>query len=123
MMTKWATFVFAVIGAFFLCSIGGVLIAEWLGLWDLPVVGFCAAFGVVSLAFVSAPTKRSEVALTVFVAGALLAWFLIEPSWYPEAYGEKAYQPTHVPFFVTVLGGLVALAIALLPFKKWSRTA
>jgi len=123
MMIKWATFVFAVIGAFFLCGIGGAVTAEWLGLWVLPVAGFCAAFGVVSLAFVSAPAKRSEVAITVFVAGALLAWFLIEPSWYPEIYEEKAYQSTHFPFLVTILGGVVALAIALLPFKKWSRTA
>ena len=123
MMTKWATFLFAVIGAFFVCGIGGAVFASSLGLWDLPTAGFCAAFGVVSIAFVSAPAKRSEVSLTVFVAGALLAWFLIEPSWYPETYAEKAYQLTHLPFLVTISGGLVALAIALLPFNKWRRTA
>lgn len=122
-MTKWVTFIFAVIGAFVACGVGGIVIAWILGSWEIPIAGFCAAFGTVAIAFVSAPSHRTLATFAVFFVGAVLAWFMVEPSWYPQAYADNAYQPTHMPFIVTVSGGLVSLAIALLSFKKrWRST-
>lgn len=45
----------AIIGAFFICGIGGAFIASFLNVWDIPVAGFLAAFSVVAVAYLSAP--------------------------------------------------------------------
>ncbi len=117
-MSQWVISAFAISGAFFLCGFGGALIADLTGLWDKPLAGFFAAFGVVSIAYLSAPSKNREFSLLVFIVGCLCAWFLVGSSWYPESYPSKAYQPTHLPFIVTVLGGLVSLAICLFPLRR-----
>ena len=61
---------------------------------------------------------RTELKFTLcgaaLVAGALLAWLVLEPSFYPdmERYGALAYQPTHLPVIATYSGGIVGLLVA-----------
>lgn len=104
-MSKWALCIFAVAGGFFTCGFGGAFIASYFGLWDLPIAGFCAAFAVVSLAYASAPTHNNIAAIVSFAVGAVLAWYFLESSFYPESYQELAYQQTYVPLFSTLVGG------------------
>ncbi|MEJ2466832.1 MAG: hypothetical protein P8045_14205 [Candidatus Thiodiazotropha sp.] len=114
LIQQWVMSVFAIFGAFFFCGIGGAGIAGFIGLWETPSSGFCAAFGVVSMAYISAPSNNKWVSLIVFSLGAILAWFILEPSSFPESYQAKAYQQTHLPFIVTVAGGLISLSISVL---------
>ena len=113
-MSRWIVAFFSVAGAFFLCGIGGSFIASLFGCWELPVAGFCAAFSVVSTAYLSVPKFRNESCIIVFVMGTFAAWFILEPSYYPEGYQELAYQPSHLPFIITVAGGISALVACLL---------
>lgn len=116
-MSKWALCIFAVAGGFFTCGFGGAFIASYFGLWDLPIAGFCAAFAVVSLAYASAPTHNNIAAIVSFAVGAVLAWYFLESSFYPESYQELAYQQTYVPLFSTLVGGFLPLAIVHVGFR------
>lgn len=113
-MSQWIIAFFSVAGAFFLCGIGGAFIASSFGFWELPVAGFCAAFSVVSTAYLSVPKFRNESCIIVFVVGTFAAWFILEPSYYPENYQELAYQPSHLPFISTIAGGIFGLIACLL---------
>jgi hypothetical protein len=93
-----------------LCGIGGAVIANVAGFWGLPTAGFCAAFSVVSVAYVSAPKFNNQVAIGVFVLGAIVAWFLLVPSYYPGNYDKSS----HAPILATILGGVIALFITTL---------
>lgn len=78
------------------------------------MAGFCAAFSVVSTAYLSVPKFRNESCTIVFVVGTFAAWFILEPSYYPENYQELAYQPSHLPFISTIAGGIFGLIACLL---------
>jgi hypothetical protein len=114
-MQHWTISIFSVAGAFFLCGICGAGTASLFGMWEEPMAGFFAAFGTVSMAYLSAPCRKKQFALIVFLLGALCAWLLIGNSWYPESYPAKAYQPTYLPFVITLFGGLVPLSVILFP--------
>jgi hypothetical protein len=115
---QWTISFFAVFGAFFLCGIFGSALASLFGLWDRPISGFFAAFGVVTIAYLSSPSWNKQFSVIVFMLGAICAWLLIGESWYPEHYLDKAYQPTHLPFFITLVGGLLPLAFILYPLRS-----
>ncbi|MEJ2405382.1 MAG: hypothetical protein P8171_13985 [Candidatus Thiodiazotropha sp.] len=112
---QWAVSLFAISGAFILCGIGGAGIAHLLGQWETPLAGFSAAFGVVSMAYLSAPGWNKRFAIAVFFLGAVCAWFFIGSSWYPEPHLEKGHHHTYLPYIVTLAGGLVPLAVIFLP--------
>jgi len=116
-MTQWIVAIFSVFGAFFLCGIGGSLIASIFGIWETPVAGFFAAFSVVAMAYLAMPSHKKEVAIGTFIIGCFLAWIILEPSHYPESYELRAYQATHLPLLITAAGGLVALIICLAPMR------
>lgn len=116
-MQRWVLAAFAVFGAFIACSFGGAVVASLVGLWDLPVAGFFAAFAVVAVTYLAAPARGRELAGVVFLAGCAAAWWLLEPSFYPESYASRAYQPTHLPFLASLAGGAVALAVCVFPFR------
>jgi hypothetical protein len=110
---------FAIFGAFIACGFGGAGVSHLLGLWDLPIAGFFAAFAAVSMTYLSVPSKNSIFAAIAFLLGCILAWVILEPSSYPESYPSKAYQPTHLPLIATVTGSIVALGIFLFP-DQWN---
>ncbi|GLQ30909.1 hypothetical protein [Litoribrevibacter albus] len=122
-MERWFTAFFATLGGFFFCGLGGSLIADLSGFWHLPVAGFFAAFGTVTLAYFSVPNYKDKIAYGILLVGSMLAWLLLEPSNYPSSYEDKAYQPTHIPFLVTVIGGIVALVLCVFPASKRAKNA
>jgi hypothetical protein len=115
---RWAISAFAVVGAFMLCSFCGAGIARLLGFWDLPVIGFFAAFGVVSTSYLSAPNRNKQYAVVIFILGAILAWLLLGNAVYPEAYASNAYQGTKLPFLITFVGGILPLAVIFAPYSS-----
>jgi hypothetical protein len=115
---QWIISFFAVFGAFFLCGIFGSALASLFGLWDQPISGFFAAFGVVTMAYLSSPNRNKLYSVIVFLLGAIIAWLLIGDSWYPESYTEKAYQPTYLPFLITLFGGFLPLVVIFYPLRS-----
>lgn len=109
---RWILPILAVFGSFFIAGIAGSIVSDMLGYWDTPGAGFCAAFAVVLTTYFAAPDRKFVNACLAFALGAVAAWFFLEPSWYPEHYRQRAYEPTHLPLFITYLGGAIGLAIA-----------
>jgi hypothetical protein len=110
---QWILAFFAVAGAFFLAGFGGSAVADVFGFWHIPSAGFCAAFAVVVASYASAPSFKFTLSCLAFVAGAVVAWMLLEPSWYPDMkrYGSLAYEPTHLPIIATYAGGITGLLL------------
>jgi len=120
MILRWILAFFAALGGFFVGAIAGDLVAKMVGLWFLPGAGFSAALAVVVVTYLAAPNHKFVSASISFIAGAIVAWLLLEPSCFPENYGEKAYQPTHLPIITTYAGGVVGLLIAA-ALRCWFR--
>jgi hypothetical protein len=111
-LDRWILLILAVFGSFFIAGIAGSIVSDMLGYWDTPGAGFCAALAVVLTTYLVAPDRKFVSACRAFAIGAVVAWFFLEPSWYPEHYLQRAYEPTHLPLIVTYLGGAIGLAIA-----------
>ena len=106
----WSLATLAVLGAFGAAGILGAVVASWVGRWELPASGFAAALAVVITAYMTAPSKRASFACSGFVVGAITAsWIFSDGSWYPESYGNLAYQKTYLPLWLTLAGGIVGL--------------
>jgi hypothetical protein len=112
--SKWIWWVFVVGGAFLAAGAAGGFAASRLHLWPVPVAGFCSAAAVVVVGYLAAPAFKLQMSGLVFIAGAVAAWVILEPSWLPESYGENAYQPTHLPVLATYCGGMMGLLVAAL---------
>ncbi|MFL6587833.1 MAG: hypothetical protein ACJ8GV_13245 [Luteimonas sp.] len=110
---QWGLAVLAVLGAFFVAGVAGSVASDLLGLWHLPGAGFVAAFAVVVTTYVAAPDRKVLLSCATFIVGAIAAWILLEPSWYPDTkrYGSLAYKDTHLPVIATYFGGLIGLAV------------
>ena len=110
----WILAPIAVFGAFLFAGMAGSFVGKQFGIWHLPVAGFCAAFAVVVTAYLAWSRHKFKAAFIALLVGTLVAWTFIEPYWYPETgrYGDLAYQATHMPFLVTLAGGLFGLLIA-----------
>ena len=120
MILKWALALLAVLGGFLLAGISGSLLTEFAGFWDLPGAGFSAAFAVVVVAYLAAPSHKLLISVIALVLGAVAAWFVLEPSFYPESYGERgAYLPTHLPIIATYIGGILGLIVAA-ALRRWT---
>ena len=113
-LKQWMLAILAVAGAFFLGGIGGSIAMDLLGFWHIPGAGFCAALAVVLITYVAAPKFKFTLSCFAFLVGALAAWMVLEPSWYPDMkrYGTAAYQPTHLPVIATYIGGIIGLLVA-----------
>lgn len=115
MVLRWLLALAAVLGGFVIAGLLGGLAAGYAGWWQLPGAGFSAAFAVVLVAYLSAPRRKLLSAAVALVLGAVAAWLLIEPSFYPESYGNRgAYRPTHWPIIATYAGGLLGFVVTLL---------
>jgi hypothetical protein len=115
-LMKWSMALLAILGGFFTAGIVGGMTASLAGFWDMPGAGFSAAFAVVLVTYWAAPSRKPLSSALVFCAGALVAWFLLEPSFYPEypaRYREVAYERTRLPLLATWLGGVLGLAVVL----------
>ena len=125
---RWILAPLAVFGAFLIAGIAGAFATGALGFWSLPGAGFCAAPAVVLSAYFAAPkSRRLLCAGCAFVIGAVAAWVLLEPAWYPESYGApRAYQRTYLPFIATCIGGvvgLVAIGVFRSRWPQWPTTS
>jgi hypothetical protein len=113
MLLKWVLAILAVVGGFFVAGIAGGVATDFAGFWLLPGAGFSAAFAVVIVAYLAAPSHRVLSSIVALVIVAAVAWYFLEPSFTPESYGENgAYQPTHLPIIATYLGGILGLVVA-----------
>ncbi len=110
---QWILAVLAVLGAFFVSGIAGSIATDILGFWHIPGAGFFAALAVVVTTYFAAPSRKLLFCFGVFAVGAIAAWVVLEPSWYPDTrrYGTLAYEPTHLPVIATYIGGIIGLAI------------
>jgi len=112
----WVVFFFAISGAFVLCGSGGLVIANTFKINEINSFGFFAAFGVVSVAYLSAPKHPISSSVIVFLLGAFIAWHLLKDT---NNYGDSAshfLNEKHTSFLITTLGGLLSLFICLFPF-------
>jgi hypothetical protein len=119
-LRQWILATLAVIAIFFIVGIAADIATGALGYWHVLGAGFFAAMAVVVAAFVFAPSHRFTCASYAFAIGAAVAWYSLEPSWYPEDYGIRAYQPTHLPVLATYLGGAIGLTLSAI-WWYWSR--
>ncbi|MFN0196903.1 MAG: hypothetical protein ACKVT0_09155 [Planctomycetaceae bacterium] len=114
MVLRWFFAVLAVMGGFFVAGISGGIAADLVGFWAVPGAGFSAAFAVVILTYLTVPNYKFLSACVALVIGAIAAWPILEPSFFPESYGERgAYQPTHLPIIITYAGGILGLLTAV----------
>jgi hypothetical protein len=119
MALRWTLMVVVVIASFVVAGFVGAFVAEALGLWFVPSIGFIAAFAVVLATYLSAPTRKLTSALVAMLVGAVVAWLLAQPSYFPASYGEGlAYEPTYLPIVVTYVGGLLGLLVSTL-LHRW----
>jgi hypothetical protein len=119
---SWSISAFAVFGAFILCGFGGAIISEALGFWPLPAMGFCAAFAVVALTYLSAPKCKYQAIVFVFIAGSLISWLILRDIYIPNPNEQLVPQQSYLPFISTVTGGAIALAICFAPTLRRSGT-
>lgn len=97
----------------------GAVATDLAGFWHLPGAGFSAAFAVVVVAYLSAPSHKLHAATAFLLVGAAIAWLLLEPSFYPKSYGDHgAYVRTHLPVIATYVGGLFGLLAAALVQRR-----
>lgn len=108
MVREWLISIFAVFGALLVGTVAGSLPLELSGYWHQPGMGFGAAFMVVAVAYLSAPKYKITYTSIMLALGAWIAWYFLEPSYYPESYQEVAYQQTHLPIIATYSGAFVA---------------
>ena len=85
--------------------------------FDEPLIGFLTAFIMVASAYLIAPTYRLSAASCYFLIGSTLAIWLLRNATYPGDH-PKAYQSTLIPLYMTLLGGCIALCLALAK-EKW----
>lgn len=119
---RWVLAPFAVISAFLIVGISTDIVTGALGYWDVVGAGFFAAIAVVVSAYFAAPNRKLLSAGIAFVLGAVCAWRMLEPSFYPVNYGVDAYQATHLPILMTYLGGVLGLALAAFLHSRTPRT-
>lgn len=120
---SWGIAVFAIGCGFFVGGVAGDVGASWVGLWNLPISGFTAAFSVVVVAYLIAPAHSIEFSLFSFVVGAGVAlWLFRNGSWYPEHYSHLAYQTTYLPLWSTLAGGVAGI-LAVLAFSVLRKRA
>lgn len=106
---RWVLLPFEIILAFIVTGIGAAFVSGWLYLWYQPFAGFFAAAAVVCVAYLGAPRWKLLTALVTLILGGALAYRLLDGSFYPENYAVP-YSPTSMPFWVTLSGGVLALA-------------
>jgi hypothetical protein len=100
-------------GAFLLSGILGAVLGSIMGYWDTPVAGFCAAFAVVLSTYAAVPRFKLAISALAFVTGALVAYWLLRDSYWPENF-PNAYQPTLFPLWCTYGGGIIGFAFCLI---------
>jgi hypothetical protein len=124
---RWVLLPFEILLGFVLVGIATVLAAGQLYVWYEAVGGFFAAIAVVAVAYIRAPAWPVMAAFVAYSVGTAAAHNMLwERSFYPENYA-RAYEPTHLPFWVTLAGGTLAFisvtAHALLKRRSTSNTS
>lgn len=110
---RWIFVMLAVVGSFAVAVVFGGVASHYAALWEEPVAGFISALTVIIVAYFLAPSHKLRFASIVYALGAMSAWSLLEPSWWPESYGDRAYQTTHLPILCTCTGGLLGLLLVM----------
>lgn len=89
MALRWLLLLPILLGGFLIAGVLGSLSTAVVGVWHLPGAGFSAALAVVILAYVAAPAVKLQTALCALLLGGGVAWWLLEPSFYPESYRDR----------------------------------
>ena len=106
-----------------LCGFGGLVIASTLKISEIHSSGFFAAFGVVSVAYLSAPKYHIYTSIITFLLGALIAWYLLKDTNNYEGGSSYFLNGKYTAFIITIFGGLSSLFICLFPFAVKKRAA
>ena len=105
---RWSLLPLEVVLGYVLVGFAAVFAADQMGLWYEPFAGFFAAVAVVCVAYFRAPAWPVLVAFVAYSIGCWAAHRMLwESSYFPENYAE-AYEPTNLPFWVTLAGGTLA---------------
>ena len=112
-LRAWMLAPFTVAGGFVVAGVGAAMLASAFGVWDLPVAGFAAALAVVLVAEVAAPSHKLAFSVLCFCVGAVVAWWALKGSYYPENHPTKAYLPTYWPLTATLFGGVIGVLAAI----------
>jgi uncharacterized membrane protein YfcA len=86
--------------------------------------GLVNAAGAIAFVVVGAwmaPRYRAVVAAVLYAIGTWLAYFVLDPWWFPEHH-PRAYQESYVPLVLTLVGGLVGVLISLMMSIGWPGT-
>lgn len=97
---------FVVGGTFVMTALVTLYVASKFTNWTEPFVGPVSAIAVVSVTFWFAPARKNLAGMCTLLIGSAFAWFLLRHSYYPELH-PRAYQPTLLPFWTTIAGGLL----------------
>jgi hypothetical protein len=117
---RWASLVPSLAAVFIVVALSAAAVSEAAGVWYEPPVGFAAAAAVVITAYLVAPRFKLFASTVTLVGGAILAWDLLSPpSFYPETYEGKEYEPTYLPIVVTYASGILTWCACF----AWSRKA
>jgi hypothetical protein len=120
---RWVLLPFEMVLGFVLSGIAIGLLVERLHVWFEPVVGFLVAGVVVVTAYARAPARPLLSAFVTYLIGAAVAYSLLRNSYFPEN-TLRAYEPTLIPLWVTLGGGVLALvAVAAHAFRKTRSTS
>jgi len=110
---KWILAILAVLGGWLSGAVAGGFAAGLTGFWEIPGCGVGAAFVTVVVAYLAAPSHKLLSTFVVLVVGAVLAWLVLEPSFYPGGrhYRENAYEDTHLPIIATYISAILGFAL------------
>lgn len=117
---RWLGLIPAIVFTFLVSALAASLAVRYMGYWDFPAVGFISASSVVLVTYLVSPRYKLWLVAVTFGVGAVFAWKLLVPSWYPESYGLLAYQKSYVPIIYTILGG--GLALMLCTVYHWTQS-
>lgn len=81
------------------------------------VLGAAAAFVCVVAASMTAPSAKRLTALLVLAIGAVAAWLLLNPWFFPESH-PRAYQLSYLPLTGTYVGGFLGLVVVWLQTSR-----
>lgn len=117
-MERYIVAVFAIFGALIFFGLTGTFIGHELKLNQTSCGGYCAAFGVVLMAYWGVPGFKLQFSVGVFILGAVIAWFMLKDEYIPILGSEGPGVRNFWPFIATCSGGLTCLLICFFPFQK-----
>jgi hypothetical protein len=112
---------FTLTGVFVLSVAVVSFIPSPFGNWSEPFVGPVCAAILIFASFGLAPARPRTVGAITLCIGALVAWWLLHKTYFPELH-PRAYQPTLIPFYATLGAGLLTYAVCGAFWRRLPKT-